>query len=65
MRLPVHPWRPTRRRIERLREAHLAQLAAQIPDKQELDAILAQYPEEVRVRVAERLFPYLRFGAPV
>ena len=64
MRLPAHPWKPTRQRIERLREAHLAQLAGTIPDKEELDAILEQYPEAVRARVAERIFPYLNFGKP-
>ena len=64
MRLPAHPWRPTRKRIDRLREAHLQQLCATIPNKEELDAILEQYPEAVRVRVAERIVPYLRFGTP-
>ena len=29
-----------------------------------VDAILEEYPEAVRARVAERIFPYLRFGTP-
>ncbi len=61
VRAPRYPWKRTAAMKERHQEQELARMAARIPDQATLDAILADYPEAVRGRVAGRIRPYLRF----
>ncbi len=61
MRLPRHPWRPSRARTERLQEQELERLASRIPDQETLDHILADYPEMQHARVLGRIRKFLKF----
>ena len=62
VRTPAYPWKRTAAMKERHQEQELARTAARIPDQATLDAILADYPDDVRGRVAARIHPYLKFA---